>query len=58
MQLVKKNNYMIYKLQTDYIGIRVEDDVLISKDEPTILTQEAPKDIEDIESACNVALST
>ncbi|TIB67234.1 hypothetical protein E3Q06_04252 [Wallemia mellicola] len=40
------------------IGIRVEDDVLIGKDEPTILTQEAPKDIEDIESACNVALST
>jgi intermediate cleaving peptidase 55 len=31
------------------IGIRIEDDVCISKDGPIVLTAEAPKEIVDIE---------
>jgi Xaa-Pro aminopeptidase len=32
------------------IGIRIEDDVLVTKDEPDVLTRDAPKSIEDIEA--------
>jgi Xaa-Pro aminopeptidase len=32
------------------IGIRIEDDVLVTKDEPDVLTRDAPKAIEDIEA--------
>ncbi len=33
------------------IGIRIEDDVLITKDGPKVLTGAAPKTIEEIEAA-------
>jgi Xaa-Pro aminopeptidase len=32
------------------IGIRIEDDVLITTDGPQILTEDCPKTIEDLES--------
>ncbi|KAJ3255933.1 hypothetical protein HK103_005849 [Boothiomyces macroporosus] len=35
------------------IGIRIEDDICITKDGPVILTVEAPKEIEDIEFTMN-----
>ena len=31
------------------IGIRIEDDILISKKGPTVLTSSLPKEIDDIE---------
>ncbi|KAI0092480.1 peptidase M24, structural domain-containing protein [Irpex rosettiformis] len=34
------------------IGIRIEDDVLIGKDHPIILSVSAPKEIADVEGAC------
>ncbi|TIA92358.1 hypothetical protein E3P99_00652 [Wallemia hederae] len=34
------------------IGVRVEDDVLVGKHAPTVLTQEAPKEVADIEQVC------
>ncbi|KAF8351090.1 peptidase M24, structural domain-containing protein, partial [Amanita rubescens] len=34
------------------IGIRIEDEVLVGKDYPTVLTDAAPKEISDIEGAC------
>lgn len=34
------------------IGIRIEDDVLITEDQPVVLTADAPKTIEEIEEAC------
>jgi Xaa-Pro aminopeptidase len=39
------------------IGIRIEDDVLISHKEPEILTRSAPKTIQEIEHQCNQTLS-
>ncbi len=38
------------------IGIRIEDDVLVSKDGPVVLTADCPKTIEDIESIVGVPL--
>ncbi|KAI8853852.1 peptidase M24, structural domain-containing protein [Chytridium lagenaria] len=35
------------------IGIRIEDDIYVGKEYPTILSVEAPKDVEDIEAVCN-----
>ncbi|TIA99299.1 hypothetical protein E3P96_02939 [Wallemia ichthyophaga] len=35
------------------LGVRVEDDVLVGKNDPLVLTQEAPKEIADIERACH-----
>ncbi|KAJ3109311.1 hypothetical protein HDU97_007805 [Phlyctochytrium planicorne] len=35
------------------IGIRIEDDILVGRDAPTILSVEAPKDVDDIEAVCN-----
>ena len=32
------------------IGIRIEDDVLVTKDEPDVLTRDVPKSIDDIEA--------
>jgi len=32
------------------IGIRIEDDVLVTADEPEVLTEAAPKEIDDIEA--------
>jgi Xaa-Pro aminopeptidase len=32
------------------IGIRIEDDVLITDDEPVVLTREVPKDVAEIEA--------
>jgi Xaa-Pro aminopeptidase len=32
------------------IGIRIEDNVLITEDEPIVLSKEVPKSIEEIES--------
>ena len=32
------------------IGIRIEDDVLVTKDEPDVLTEAAPRTVADIES--------
>ncbi|KAK7061263.1 intermediate cleaving peptidase 55 [Favolaschia claudopus] len=34
------------------IGIRIEDEVLIGKDEPVVLSVAAPKEIADVEGAC------
>ncbi|KAI0699804.1 peptidase M24 [Cytidiella melzeri] len=38
------------------IGIRVEDDVLVGEDHPTVLSVSAPKEIADIEGACQGVL--
>ena len=35
------------------IGIRIEDDVLITKNGPEVLTSKAPKNIKDIENIMN-----
>ena len=35
------------------IGIRIEDDILITKNGPEVLTSEAPKSIRDIENLMN-----
>ena len=35
------------------IGIRIEDDVLITKSSPEVLTSKAPKNIRDIEDIMN-----
>ena len=32
------------------IGIRIEDDVLVTRDEPEVLTAACPKSVEDIEA--------
>jgi len=34
------------------IGIRIEDDVVITQGDPEILTRAVPKTIEDVEAAC------
>ncbi|KAI0346938.1 peptidase M24 [Trametopsis cervina] len=34
------------------IGIRIEDDILVGKDQSTVLSVNAPKEIEDVEGAC------
>jgi Xaa-Pro aminopeptidase len=34
------------------IGIRIEDDILISRGTPRVLTAAAPKSIADVERAC------
>jgi len=34
------------------MGIRIEDEVLVGKDRPTVLTVNAPKEIVDVEGAC------
>ncbi|KAJ2918087.1 hypothetical protein MD484_g2305, partial [Candolleomyces efflorescens] len=34
------------------LGVRIEDEVLIGKEEPIVLTTSAPKEIEDVEGAC------
>lgn len=39
------------------VGVRVEDDVLVGKNEPEVLTQEAPKEVKDIEHACQTRIS-
>ena len=36
------------------IGIRIEDDILVSKNGPTVLTSSLPKEIEDIEKIMKV----
>ncbi|KAF8702125.1 hypothetical protein AX14_014503 [Amanita brunnescens Koide BX004] len=38
------------------IGIRIEDEVLVGKNHPTVLTVSAPKEISDIEGACQGSL--
>ena len=35
------------------IGIRIEDDIVCTDDEPINLTEEAPKSIEDVEAICS-----
>ena len=35
------------------IGIRIEDDILITNNGPEVLTAECPKEVEDIESLMN-----
>lgn len=35
------------------IGIRIEDDVLITENGPDVLTAECPKEVEDIERLMN-----
>jgi len=35
------------------IGIRIEDDVLITENGPDVLTAECPKEVEDIEKLMN-----
>lgn len=35
------------------IGIRIEDDVLITENGPDVLTAECPKEVEDIERPMN-----
>ena len=37
------------------IGIRIEDDVLVTDGDPDVLTGAAPKTIEDVEAACKLA---
>ncbi|MCB1802824.1 MAG: M24 family metallopeptidase, partial [Gammaproteobacteria bacterium] len=32
------------------IGIRIEDDVLVTRDEPDVLTRDVPKSVDDIEA--------
>jgi len=39
------------------IGIRIEDDVLVTKDGPFVLTSACPKEIEDIEQLVGKGLS-
>jgi len=34
------------------IGIRIEDDVLITPDGPVVLTQDTPKSVDEVEAAC------
>jgi Xaa-Pro aminopeptidase len=34
------------------IGVRIEDDVLVTADGPDVLTAAAPKTIDDVEAAC------
>jgi Xaa-Pro aminopeptidase len=34
------------------IGVRIEDDVLITADQPTVITQAIPKSVDEIERAC------
>jgi Xaa-Pro aminopeptidase len=34
------------------VGIRIEDDVLITPEGPRILTAEIPRKVEDVEAAC------
>jgi Xaa-Pro aminopeptidase len=34
------------------IGVRIEDDILVTKDGPENLTADIPKTIEDLEEAC------
>jgi Xaa-Pro aminopeptidase len=34
------------------IGIRIEDDVLVTEDGHAVLSEGIPKDIDDVESAC------
>jgi len=38
------------------IGIRIEDEVLIGEEDPVVLSTSAPKEVEDIEGACQGAL--
>ncbi|KAK2462269.1 hypothetical protein APHAL10511_005575 [Amanita phalloides] len=38
------------------IGIRIEDEVLVGEDYPTVLTVAAPKEIADVEGACQGSL--
>ncbi len=38
------------------IGIRIEDDVLVTEGDPDVLTGDIPKSIADVEAACRVAL--
>jgi len=37
------------------IGIRIEDDVLVTRDGPQVLTIDAPKTVEDIQSSMTAA---
>lgn len=34
------------------IGIRIEDEVLVGKEHPVVLSVTAPKEVEDVEGAC------
>lgn len=34
------------------LGIRIEDEILVGKDHPTVLSVAAPKEIADVEGAC------
>lgn len=40
------------------IGIRIEDDILITKDGNEVLTKDIPKTIEEIETACSIDYKT
>lgn len=42
----------IFPKEFHNIGIRIEDEVLVGKSHPIVLTVAAPKEIEDIEGAC------
>ncbi|KAI0761762.1 peptidase M24 [Irpex lacteus] len=45
---------MVITIEPEFhdIGIRIEDDVLVGKDHPTILSVSAPKEVVDVEGAC------
>jgi len=40
------------------IGIRIEDEVLVQKDHPIVLSANAPKELADVEAACQGLLGT
>jgi len=38
------------------LGMRIEDEVLVGAEHPVVLSANAPKEIEDVEGACQGAL--
>ncbi|KAJ3132000.1 hypothetical protein HK100_005779 [Physocladia obscura] len=51
-------NSDVFPEQYRGIGIRIEDDIVIGHDNPTILSVEAPKEIVDIEAVCQGLVGT
>ncbi|GJE84829.1 peptidase M24 [Phanerochaete sordida] len=46
----------IFPKEFHNIGIRIEDEILVGKDHPTVLSVAAPKEIADVEGACRGTL--